>query len=130
LLSVALASLIHSTQPVAAKTCGKYDIHFIPLETQFYVPVTEKDIERRAQSHFTVTSCDLDKMTQLPYVKKTVVGGLRVKIENRESRSIIFITSKMEVIINKMTISNPPSELLNRIIQELVLHHRQSRAKN
>lgn len=79
--------------------CDHYDVHYTPLDVKLFIPITEVDIENRSRCQFEVASCEFDLLfSKKETSKKKIVGGLRVKIKNKSSGEILYITSFREVI--------------------------------
>lgn len=84
---------------ILKKECGHYVIHYTPLETKLFVPMTEDDIEKRSRCRFEMTSCELDGLlSKKDTSEKKIVGGLRVKIKSNASGEIFYLTSFKEVV--------------------------------
>jgi hypothetical protein len=81
--------------------CGRYMVHYTPLETKLFVPMTEGDIEKRSRCSFEMTSCELDRLFSKKITsEKKIIGGLRAKIKSELSGEIFYLTNLKEVVRN------------------------------
>lgn len=89
---------------VMANNSIDYKIYYIPLDVNFYTPVTTRNIEERAFYVFNLKSNKIDRLYRIVFkgnvktVPATDDRGVRVKIINNLDERVIFITRTKEVI--------------------------------
>ncbi len=80
----------------AVECTKKFDIVYISLSKVFFAPITRENLEKTADSTFTTSSCELEKMTSL--VRRSAASGnadkadVRIRITDTTDNFVYFIT--------------------------------------
>jgi len=81
----------------------KFKIYYIPIDAQFYVPLTPEDIENNG-IQLIVSSCEISKLfdeakKDSSYIpNKDDLSGLRIKIINLSDGKELYITTERNII--------------------------------
>jgi hypothetical protein len=105
-------------------SCNKtYEIHYLPLSAEFFIPPSRKLI-LKAGKHFTVTSCEAEGIfkvlnkTEIDKAQKYDMKRLRVLVIEPNKHKEFFITAEKEIIYKGRQIT-VDTELVKKVIEQI-----------
>jgi hypothetical protein len=102
-LLIVISVLVVSTW---AMSCNgdKFKIYYIPIDAQFYVPLTPEDIEKNGKQ-LIISSCEISKLFDVikkdnfDVPDKDDLSGLRIRIVNMSDGKELYITTEKNLIM-------------------------------
>jgi hypothetical protein len=105
---------------------SKFEIFYIPIEREYYVPPSREDIMKYG-THFEIKSCLLNDLFKNLYNQNGMVSNaddlamIRIMIVNKYDNTEIFIaTDKILISLTKNIKYNIHTEIINNVLKELI----------
>lgn len=90
----------------------KYRVWYIPLERNYYAPLTKEEIESKALTKTTKSNSKIDVLF-LEALKKNKRDGatqgndLRIKLQRQRDGAVLFVNRDKSVVFDDQTVSVP-----------------------
>ena len=101
-LLIVISVSVISTWAMSCKG-DKFKIYYIPIDAQFYIPLTPEDIEKNGEQ-LIISSCEISKLFDVikkdnfDVPDKDDLSGLRIKIINMSDGKELYITTEKNII--------------------------------
>ncbi len=110
-----------------------YQVWYIPLDDDFYTPVTPENIEERATKVIKLSSSPIDLLfSELAYKKKIFptnpLSEIRIKIKRISDKKILYIHSESYIVEDSQA-KKVETILIETIIYDIKLAKRQETPK-
>lgn len=110
----------------ASKECTKkFDIIYISPSKVFFAPITRENLEKAADSTFTTSSCELEKMTTL--VRRAATSGnadkadVRIRVTDLTDNFVYFLTMDARVASGN-AYREVPKDNVKAIVADIQTH--------
>ena len=108
-----------------------FKIYYIPIEAQFYIPLTPEDIEKNGEQ-LIIKSCEISKLFDAIKKDKFDVAdnddftGLRIKIINMTDGKELYITTEKNLVTGnrKYKIDKKTIDVALNVIIDSLKHHK------